>query len=273
MNQPLRIVITGASTGIGRGLAEYLTGQGHGVWGLARTVAQNAPGRASVCDVAEWPAVQAAVETITEEWPALDALICCAGTQGEIGPAMTLKPTEWSRTVRVNLDGTFYSIAAFHPLLSRAARRAKILCFSGGGAAAPRPNFSAYGAAKAAVVRLVETLAEEWAGDGMDINAIAPGALPTRLTAEILTLGPGTAGTKEYASAQKTAASGREGFEKLHGLIDFLLSEASDGITGRLLSAPWDPWAKLTDRRMELAASDIFTLRRIVPEDRGKPWS
>jgi 3-oxoacyl-[acyl-carrier protein] reductase len=52
-----------------------------------------------------------------------------------------------------------------------------------------------------------------------------------------------------------------------------LLSENSDGITGRLISAPWDPWLRLQEYKDELAASDIFTLRRIIPDDRGKKWS
>ena len=52
----------------------------------------------------------------------------------------------------------------------------------------------------------------------------------------------------------------------------FLASAASDGITGRLLSAVWDDWASLPERREQLAKSDIYTLRRIVPEDRGQKW-
>ena len=270
-----RVVITGSSSGIGRALAERLTAAEWEVWGLARRAQEDfAPGRfrSSLCDVSDWAAVEALARDVSTQWNTLDALICCAGVQGAIGPAMSLDPLDWSRTVRANLDGTFYSIAAFFPLLERAARRGKVLCFSGGGAAAPRPNFSAYGVAKAGVVRLVETLAQEWSGQPVDINAIAPGALPTRLTEETLTLGPARVGAAEYAAAQRTAAQGREGFEKVGGLVEYLLSEKSDGITGRLLSAPWDPWSGLADHLEELASSDIFTLRRIVPADRGKSW-
>ena len=266
-----RIVMTGSSSGIGRFLAERLLASGHAVWGLARRAQPDL--LSTVCDVADPAAIRAAAAEISHAWPHADALICCAGVQGAVGPAMTLDPAEWSRTVRINLDGTFGSIAAFFPLLERAPRRAKILCFSGGGAAAPRPNFSAYGVAKAGVVRLVETLAQEWQDKPVDINAIAPGALPTRLTDETLALGPERVGAAEYAAAQRTAAQGRAGFEKLLGLTNFLLSDVSDGITGRLLSAPWDPWPGLAAHRDELAKSDIFTLRRIVPEDRGKAWT
>ncbi len=56
-------------------------------------------------------------------------------------------------------------------------------------------------------------------------------------------------------------------------LCVYLASRESDGITGKLISAPWDPWKGLHEHREELAASDIYTLRRIIPEDRRKNWS
>jgi len=67
-------------------------------------------------------------------------------------------------------------------LLARTGARAKVICFSGGGATKPRARFSAYGVAKTGVVRLVETIAEEERDRAYDINAIAPGAINTRLT-------------------------------------------------------------------------------------------
>ena len=270
-----RIVITGSSSGIGRVLAGQLLASGWEVWGIARRSQENFSAERfhhSVCDVADWSAVQSVLRQIEQIWHSLDALICCAAIQGAIGATMSLDPTEWSRTVRTNLDGTFQSIAALFPLLERGSRRAKILCFSGGGAATPRPNFSAYGVSKAGIVRLVETLAQEWADRPIDINAIAPGALPTRLTDEIIAAGPERAGRTEYIAAQQIATQGNGGFEKVGALVEYLLSEDSDGITGRLLSAPRDPWPNLIKRREELAQSDIFTLRRVVPEDRGKSW-
>ena len=57
------------------------------------------------------------------------------------------------------------------------------------------------------------------------------------------------------------------------GLAVFLASADSDGISGKLLSAQWDPWNELQQHRDELAQSDIYCLRRIVPEDRGKKWN
>lgn len=272
----MNLVLTGSSTGIGRTLATHLLARGHHIWGLARSdqtdfVAQHSGAfSASRCDVADWTQVAAAAAAVAAAWPHVDGLICCAGLQGEIGPAITADPARWSATVRANLDGTFYPFRAFHPQLARAPRRAKVVAFSGGGATKARANFTAYGVAKTGVVRLIETLAEELRDQPIDLNSIAPGAINTRLTEEVLALGPAVAGAAEYNAAVKQKASGGASLEKTLGLIDWLLSPASDGVSGRLLAALWDPWATLDRHRDALASSDIYTLRRIVPEERGQ---
>jgi 3-oxoacyl-[acyl-carrier protein] reductase len=171
--------------------------------------------------------------------------------------------------VRANLDGTFNAIRAFHPLLVKAPRRAKIVCFAGGGATKARANFSGYGVAKTGIVRLVETIAEEEIQAPLDINAVAPGAIATRLTDEIIALGPDIAGQGEFDSAVKQRAGGGASLERALDLVEWLLSPKSDGITGKLLSAQWDPWQGLSDQAANLARSDVYTIRRIVPEDRN----
>ena len=186
------------------------------------------------------------------------------------GPAVRADPARWSATVRANLDGTFNSIRAAHGLLVKAPRRAKIICFAGGGATKARANFSGYGIAKPGIVRLVETIAEEEIQAPLDINAVAPGAIATRLTDEIIALEIGIAGQRRrFDSTLKQRAGGGASLERALDLVEWLLSPKSDGITGKLLSAPWDPWHKLDGRAQDLAGSDVFTLRRIVPEDRG----
>ena len=138
--------------------------------------------------------MQRCAEKVAAKWKAVDGLICCAGIQEPIGPAMEIDPAAWRSTLAVNLDGTFFSIRAFYPLLRRSPRRAKVICFSGGGSTNPRPNFAAYGVAKTGVVRLVETLAAEWEGQPLDINAVAPGAIFTRMTEQVLARGAEFAG-------------------------------------------------------------------------------
>ena len=263
--QIMRIVIAGASRGIGRALAEHFRQRGDSVWLLAR----NADGaESSRCDVADWAHVAAARDEVSAVWGSVDAVICAAAIQGEIGPAMAADPAEWSRTVRVNLDGTFFVVRAFWALLQKAVRRGKVVCFSGGGATKARANFSAYGASKTAVVRLVENLAAEWEGLPVDINAIAPGAITTDMTRETVARGPELAGRDEYAAALKQLENGGQSVERAVGLVQWLLSSESDGITGRLLSAQWDAWESLPAHRAELAETDVFQLRRILAKER-----
>lgn len=274
----MNIVITGSSTGIGRALADRLLARGHQVWGLARSdqtdFAAQKEGRFhfSRCDISNWIEVEQAARDVAKAWSLVDGLIACAGLQGEVGRALSADPARWSETVRTNLDGTFYAVRGFDELLARSHARAKVICFSGGGATKPRVRFSAYGVAKTGIVRLVETIAEEERDRAYDINAIAPGAINTRLTDEVIALGPKVVGEAEFAAAEKQKASGGASLEKALGLVEWLLSSASDGISGRLLAAPWDPWPTLATHASELAGSDIYTLRRIVPEERGKAW-
>jgi len=274
----MNIVVTGSSTGIGRALVERLLANGHSVCGIARSdqtdFARRNSGRflASRCDVAEWAAVERAASEAADRWTHVDALITAAGVQGEVGRTVALDPVKWTSTLRANLDGTFYAIRAFDALLARAPRRGKVVCFSGGGATKPRARFSAYGVAKTGVVRLVETIAEEERDRPYDINAIAPGAINTRLTDEVLALGPDVVGASEFAAAQRQKATGGASLDKALASVEWLISAASDGISGRLISAPWDPWPTLGAKAEELRSSDIYTLRRIVPEERGKNW-
>ncbi len=270
----MKIVVTGSSTGIGRALTENLLSKGHEVWGWARSdqsdLRRTQPEfRATRCDVAEWSQVENAANETIAAWGHVDGLVTCAGLQGEVGPTIEVDPLKWSATVRANLDGTFYAIRALADALKRAPRRGKIVCFSGGGATKARVNFSAYGVAKTAVVRLVENLAEELRGQPIDVNAVAPGAINTRLTDEVIRLGAQVAGEVEYAAAVKQKATGGASLQRALGLVEFLLSPSSDGLTGRLLSAPWDSWEKLAAQVEMVARSDVYQLRRIVPEDRG----
>jgi len=278
----MKILITGSRTGIGHFLARHFAEAGHEIWGLGRLPqeqfrkeceAKKCSFHYSQADISSWAQLQAARREIGGLWPHLDALICCAGIQGPLGPAISQDPHAWSASVRVNLDGTFFTIRAFWDMLQEhATPRAKVFCFSGGGSTAPRPNFTPYAAAKAGVVRLVETLAKEWADQTADIIAIAPGAINTRMTEEVLSAGPLIVGEKEFASASEQKRKGGASLPRVAQMMELLLSREGDGISGRLLSTPWDPWETLASRRKELQDSDIFTLRRIVPEDRAKKW-
>jgi 3-oxoacyl-[acyl-carrier protein] reductase len=280
-----RILITGASEGLGYAVAERCLVEGASVAICARSAerieragttlrASARPGQrvvATVADVSNPQQVKALVANAARELGGLDGLVNNAGIYGPKGLIEEVDWGEWARAIEINLMGTVLPCREVLPLF-RSRGSGKIVNLSGGGATAPLPRISAYAASKAAVVRFTETLAEELRGTSIDANAVAPGALNTRLLDEVLAAGPDKVGKNFYDRALKQKADGGAGLEKGAALCAFLLSGASDGITGRLLSAVWDPWADLPARRAELAESDIYTLRRIVPKDRGRNW-
>jgi 3-oxoacyl-[acyl-carrier protein] reductase len=224
-----------------------------------------------VADVAEEDDVARLVDAALGRFPQLDTLVCNAGIYGPIGLLEDGPWEEWEHAVRVNLFGSVLCCRALVPHL-RARGYGKIVQVSGGGATAPMPRFSAYAASKAAVIRFAETLAEELRDAGIDVNAIAPGPLNTRLLDDVLSAGPDHAGAEFHARAVEQRESGGVPLELAARLAVFLASAASDGISGRLISARWDAWEGLMGHRDELAASDVYTLRRIVPADRGLDW-
>ena len=201
----------------------------------------------------------------------VNVLVNNAGIYGPKGESEKVDFQEWARALEINLYGTFLP-CRFAIRQMKGLRRGKIINLSGGGATAPLPRLSSYAASKAAVVRLTETLAEELREFSVDVNAIAPGALNTRLLQEILSAGPDAVGKEFYQKSLKQRDSGGVPLEKAARLCVYLASEMSDGITGKLISAQWDPWESLHEFREQLDKSDVYTLRRIVPEDRGLKW-
>jgi len=278
-------LITGGSQGLGKAIAEHFLREGANVvlcargepeltatWAelAAKFPAQKVLGKR--CDVANEMQVHDLVAFALRELGSLEALVLNAGIYGPMGPTESVSLEAWRRALEINLFGVLLPCRAVIPHFKKVGR-GKIVVLSGGGATNPLPNISAYAASKAAVVRLMETLAEELKAFHVDVNAIAPGALATRLVDEVLAAGPDKVGAAFFQKNQTWKEKGAVPLELGASLAVYLASAESDGITGKLISAQWDPWKDLQEHRDELAKSDIYCLRRIVPEDRGKKWS
>lgn len=202
-----------------------------------------------------------AVALALEVFDQIDVLVNAAGIYGPIGPLAENDMDGWAAAIETNLLGTAYLLREVLPGMV-ARRKGAVINFSGGGAVNPFPRFSAYSASKAAVVRLTETVAEEVKAYGVRVNAIAPGAVNTRLLDEVLAAG-NRAGKEFLAKAREQKSKGGTPPEKAAELAVFLASAASTGITGRLISAVWDDWRALAGRGEELLGTSMFTLRRI----------
>jgi len=278
-------LITGGSQGLGKVIAEHFLREGANVVICARNakelcatrdeLAAKYPARkvlAHTCDVANETQVNELVAFARQGLGSLEALVLNAGIYGPMGPTESVSLEEWRRALDINLFGVLLPCRAVIPHFKKAGA-GKIVVLSGGGATNPLPNISAYAASKAAVVRLMETLAEELRPFQVEVNAIAPGALATRLVDEVLAAGPERVGAAFFAKNKQWKENGAVPLELGASLAVYLASPESDGITGKLISAQWDPWPDLQRHREDLAKSDIYCLRRIVPEDRGKNWN
>jgi 3-oxoacyl-[acyl-carrier protein] reductase len=224
-------------------------------------------------DLSLFGAAQALIDAVSGT---LDVLINNAALPGPIEPVETGDMAAWAETIRFNLVVQVEICSAAIPRLAEASarRRAKIINMSGGGATSPRPNFSAYSVAKTGFVRFTEILAGEVDRQGIDVNAVAPGALPSIMTRNILAAGEKLCAPHELKiAAAAQGEAGQAAMARATELIAYLASSGSDGITGKLIAAQWDPWTDFGKFRQRLAASDIYTLRRIVPADRGEEWS
>ena len=278
-------IVTGASQGLGYEIAKTYIGAGANLLICARDarVLDKAFGElktlvgagqsiiAIPADVSQVRDATALVDRALTEFGRLDIIVNNAGIAGPVGPLEELDWLQWQRTIEINLMGAVWLSRAAVPHFKR-MRRGKIIQLSGGGATQPTPMLSAYAASKAAVVRFVETLAHETRPWHIDINAIAPGALDTRMLNEILSAGPEVLGQAYYSHLLQQKLSGGAPLSKGAELALFLGSARSDGITGRLISAIWDPWDELPGRLEALSATDVYTLRRITPEDRALKW-
>jgi len=222
-------------------------------------------------DVSVEENVKQMINTAIDKLERIDIVVNNAGVYGPKGLIEDVDSNEWTSAIHINLFSVFFMCKWILPHMKK-NNAGKIINLSGGGATAPLPRISAYATSKAAVVRLTETLAEECREYAIDINAVAPGALNTRLLDEVLESGPNVVGKAFYEKALKQKANGGTPLELGAELCVYLASPATDGITGKLISAPWDPWRNLAQYRDDLRNSDIYTLRRIVEKDRGKNW-
>ncbi len=274
--------MTGGSRGIGKAIASALSEEGSHVILAARNQSELELAREDikrtssgdvevfVTDVSQESSVRNMVAFVLDRFSTIDILVNNAGIYGPIGPLPSNDSHEWIQTVMINLYGTFLCCKAVLPIMIK-KRRGKIINLSGGGASYPFPRFSAYAASKVAVVRLTETLAEEVAEYDIHVNAMAPGGVNTRLLDQVLEAGE-AAGIEFLAKARKQKAEGGVRPEKVAELAVFLASSASDGLSGRLISCVWDNWRDLPRHLDAIRSSDIYTIRRITPKDRGFAW-
>lgn len=287
MNQFLgkNILITGASYGLGKLVAQKFWVLGANLFLVARSkniletfckeLNSQAKNKQSAfflaLDLTKSNSINKIKTFLENQHYSVDILINNAAIQGPIGQFWDNNWQDWQNTLQTDLLSPVELCRICVPGMIK-KKSGKIINLSGGGATGPRPNFSAYAVAKTGLIRFSEILAQELLSFNIDVNCIAPGVMNSKLLSNVLEAGPVIAGTKEYTIAQNSQNDHNNTIERAANLCVYLASSKSNGITGKLISAVWDPWETLYEKKEELAKSDIYTLRRIVPKDRNQNW-
>jgi NAD(P)-dependent dehydrogenase (short-subunit alcohol dehydrogenase family) len=261
-------VVTGAGRGIGKRLAVGLAEAGCRVALNARTLSElqltqleiegrNGTALCFPADVCDPESLAASFRGIREHFGPVDVLVTAAGVQGPIGSFWECDQAEWTRTIDTNLTGTMYAMRLALPEMV-ARRRGKVIAVGGRGVSHPRPNFTAYAAAKAAIGRMVESLAEELLEHNVQVNCLAPGHTYTHMTDQILQAGS-RAGWRDQETAMKVLQTGGVVPSKQIEPMLFLASSQSNHVTGKIIHVD-DDWKTLLDSTVP---ADLFTLRRV----------
>jgi NAD(P)-dependent dehydrogenase (short-subunit alcohol dehydrogenase family) len=226
-----RVIVTGATGGIGRAIVDALADAGSSV------AACDAPGapvdaldRAAVraaFDVRDPDAVRASVAEAIEALGGCDAVVANAGVVDTIHRAERFPDEDWRRDLEVNLYGAFHVVQAAFPALAQSGD-GRVVVISSVAAETGIPGQVAYSASKAGLVGMARTLAAEWGSRGVRCNVVMPGMVATP---KVLSMPDGL--------KQRLAAAiplGRFGApEELAGVVGFLLSPAAAYVTGAVI--------------------------------------
>jgi NAD(P)-dependent dehydrogenase (short-subunit alcohol dehydrogenase family) len=260
-------LVTGCSRGIGLAVREALLGDSWRVYGAARTApALDHPefsfAETDVAALASVERLRDAVEADLAGRP-LDAVIHCAVVQSPVGPLEETDPNEWAKSIQIGLVGSYNVVRLMLPQL-HGSRSGRILLFAGGGAFSPRARFSAYACAKAGVVRLAETLAEELKGTSVTVNCVAPGFVPTPIHETTLKAGRRLAGAEYDRVIRDVAYDDGSRLPRVVACIRHLLSPSTRSLRGETVAAQFDDWEHLTPFTVpEVMATEVWTARRV----------
>jgi len=219
------IVVSGASRGLGRAIAERFVKQGREVVGLARTPV-DAPFEVLGVDVASEASVKDAARTLRDRGVIVEALVNAAGI-ASMNLAVMAPASSVRRIVETNLLGTVFVCQAFAPLLIRAGGGA-IVNFSTIAVALGLQGESAYAASKAGVETFSRTLARELAGHGIRVNCVAPGPIATDLLKGVSQDQIDAITDRQIIQQQFTAAD-------VCDVVEVLLDPRSKSLTGQVL--------------------------------------
>ena len=219
------IIVTGASRGLGRSVAERLISSGREVLSLSRT-SEGAPGDSVTCDVSDYEAVKAVAQSLRKEKRVIEGLVNAAGI-ASMNLAVTTPPSMTQKLIQTNLAGTIHCCQLFAPLMIR-KKAGSIINFSTIAVTLGLKGESIYAASKAGVEGFSRAFAREMADFDIRVNCVAPGPIKTDLL-------------KGVSDEQIDAIVAQQILPKLFlpddvaDLCEFLLGPQSQSLSGQVL--------------------------------------
>lgn len=238
------VVVTGASRGIGRGIALAFAEEGARVAALARTVddlettvgmmgGEAGTHLAVACDVTEPSRIASAVDRVRSELGGIDILVNNAGRRQNFSRLHKLDLAEWRMTIEANLSSVFYmSQAVVTSMIAQGSGSIVNIASIAGPVAFAR--IGAYSAAKAGVIALTKVMAVEWAEFGIRTNAVAPGWTESSMNYELRT---DPANRELFESIRDQTLFKRFGVpSEVAGAVLFLAGDSAGYITGETVT-------------------------------------
>ncbi len=265
-------LITGAGRGIGRAIALAYGKEGASLALAARNLdelnetARQVAGLGDSAlvipaDVTKPEQVEGMTARAMERFSSIDILVNNAGIGGPVGELQSKDVSSCIEALQVNVIGTFLCCRAVLPGMMR-QNRGKIINLSGGGGMFAWANMSAYCSSKAAVVRLTEGLALELAGANVQVNALGPGSIHTRMWEEMRDAAEVAGAADILEVGKRVTSGGGASIDQVTDLAVFLASDDSGDLSGRLISSFLDDFNALPPRVPEIMASESYLLRR-----------
>ena len=272
-------IITGGSRGIGKAIAERFAQEGCNLMLASRTkseleeTAESLKKQFSVnvnsyqTDIGNENEVTSMVLQTIQKFDKIDILVNNAAIIGPMGEISKINGQEFFNTLQNNIGGTVFCTKAVIPYM-KSQKLGCIINLSGGGGLYPLPYYDAYSASKAAIVRLTENFALELDEFNINVTAISPGAVNTKMFDEQLKADKNSIGEKNWQELQDRLSSGGAPIDKAPELALFIASQNRKEFNGRVISAIWDDWENISDQKEKIIDTDIFQMRRVIPKDR-----